>query len=348
MTNKNVSKKLKNQKFLVSAGINNVLPEGVTDDTAVLLRNVSKTYRVFKNKTDIFLNVFFPKQHRVVKALQKINLHVKKGEVVGLIGYNGSGKTTLLKVISRIITPDKNSEVYVNGSIGTMIALGTGFIKELTGRENIYYRAEIMGIPKEQIEKNIEAIIEYSDLEERIDDPIETYSSGMKARLGFSYYSFINPDIMIVDEVTAVGDIKFKAKARKTITDMFKSGKTIFFVSHNMDEIVSYCTRAIVLRKGKIVDEGVPATLVANYKAGMYLTKKAIEKRKRQMEKLEELKISEEYKDIRLNDLLDNDAAMQGIENEEFFMRPDAEQTSDEATAKVTFNSLSGKADNEE
>lgn len=349
MAGKNTSDKINRKKFAINAGIKNERPDWLAPDTAVLLRNVNKTYRVFKNKTDIFINVFKAKEHRVVKALRNINIEVKKGEVLGLIGYNGSGKTTLLKVVSKIIAPDVGSEVYVDGSIGTMIALGSGFIDELSGRENIYYRAEIMGIPKDEIEKNIEAIIDYSDLGERIDDPIETYSSGMKARLGFSYYSFIDPDIMIVDEVTAVGDIKFKAKARKTIKEMFQSGKTIFFVSHNMEEIVNYCTRAIVLRKGKIVDEGDPATLVANYKAGMYLTKKAIRKRKRRLKKLEALRTSEEYQDVKLSDLLDNDASMQGVENEEFFMRPDADQDiEDEHEATVTYNSLANHQDDED
>ena len=320
MANKHVIDKINKRKFAIDAGVKNEFPSWIADDTVVLLRNVSKTYRVFKNKTDIFINVFKKKEHKVVRALRNINIEVKKGEVIGLIGYNGSGKTTLLKVVSSIITPDVGSEVYVKGSIGTMIALGTGFVNELTGRENIYYRAEVMGIPKEVIEERVEKIIAYSDLGDRVDDPVETYSSGMRARLGFSYYSFIDPDIMIVDEVTAVGDIRFKAKARKTITEMFRSGKTIFFVSHNMDEIEAYCTRAFVLRNGRIVDEGDPAELVAKYKEGKYLTKKVRKKRRRKLRRLRKMRESEEYKDVQLDDLLDKDKSMTGVENEKFFL----------------------------
>lgn len=242
-----------------------------TGKVAIRLRNVSKTFTIFKNTIDIFLNVFVKRPHKTVKALQNINLDIYEGEVLGLIGYNGSGKTTLLKIIAGILVPDDNSEVEVNGTIGTMIALGSGFVDELTGRENIFHRAELLGISKQDINERIDKIIEFSSLNDRIDDKIKTYSSGMKARLGFAFYAFIDPDIMIVDEITAVGDIKFKSKAKKVILDMFKSGKTILFVSHNLNEIVEYCSRAVVIKNGKILEIGDPATLVNNYKENKYL-----------------------------------------------------------------------------
>ena len=209
------------------------------DECVIKIKNLTKTFKVFKSDTDVVIDVFFPRPHKPIKALKKIDLEVRKGEVLGLIGYNGSGKTTLLKIIAGILVPDDGTEIEVNGTIGTMIALGTGFNDELTGRENIFYRAELIGIKKNVVQNNIHTIIEYSDLGDRIDDRMSTYSSGMKARLGFAFNAFIEPDILMVDEITAVGDIKFKEKAKNTIKSLFNSNKTILFVSHNL-AAVSY------------------------------------------------------------------------------------------------------------
>lgn len=235
-------------------------------DVVIKIKNLSKTFKIFKNDTDIFINVFWKRNYKEIKALQNINLEVRQGEVLGLIGFNGSGKTTLLKIIAGIIIPDKGSEIEVNGTIGTMIALGSGFKLELTGRENVYYRSELLGIHKKIVNEKIDKIIEYSELSDRIDDKISTYSSGMRAKLGFAYNAFIEPDILVVDEVTAVGDINFKAKAKKTIQELFKSNKTILFVSHNLDEVKSYCTRAALIKKGIIVDIDTPEIIIEKYK----------------------------------------------------------------------------------
>lgn len=241
-----------------------------TGDVVIKLRNVSKTFNLFKTTTDLFLNVFFKRPHKQIKALRNISLDIHKGEVLGLIGYNGCGKSTLLKVIAGIVVPDRGSVVETQGTIGTMISLGSGFVDELTGRENIFHRAELLGISKAEITRRLDRIIDFSDLGDRIDDMIKTYSSGMKARLGFAFYAFIEPDIMIVDEVTAVGDIKFKEKAQRTIMDMFQSGKTIIFVSHNLSEIQSYCSRAVVIKKGVVQEIGDPVELVKKYQEKKY------------------------------------------------------------------------------
>lgn len=239
-------------------------------ESVIKIKNLSKTFRLFKDDIDIFINIFKPRPHKQIKALKNISLEIQKGEVLGLIGYNGSGKTTLLKIIAGIVSPDRGSQVEVQGTIGTMIALGSGFKDNLTGRENIYYRSELIGISKKDVEENIDKIIDYSALGDRIDDKISTYSSGMKARLGFAFNALIEPDIMIVDEITAVGDIKFKKKAQKTIQQLFKSNKTILFVSHNLDEIQSHCTRAVVLKNGEIKDMGDPKVIVEKYKNNEY------------------------------------------------------------------------------
>lgn len=241
-----------------------------TGEVVIKLRNVTKTFNLFKTTTDLFLNVFFKRPHKQIKALTNISLDIHKGEVLGLVGYNGCGKSTLLKIVAGIIVPDKGSVVETTGSIGTMIALGSGFVDELTGRENIFHRAELLGISKTDIAKRLDKIIEFSDLGDRIDDMIKTYSSGMKARLGFAFYAFIEPDIMIVDEITSVGDIKFKEKAQRTIMEMFKSGKTIIFVSHNLSEIQSYCSRVVVIKNGVIQEIGDPIELVKKYQDKKY------------------------------------------------------------------------------
>jgi teichoic acid transport system ATP-binding protein len=240
------------------------------NETVINIRNLSKTYKLFKKDTDILIDVFHGRPHKPIKALKNIDLTICKGEVFGLIGYNGSGKTTLLKAIAGILVPDVGTQLEVKGTIGTMIALGTGFKEDLSGRSNIYYRSELMGISRKSVDSNIDEIIVYSELGDRIDDRLKTYSSGMKARLGFAFNAFINPDILIVDEITAVGDIKFKEKAQSTIKKLFDSNKTILFVSHNLNEIQSYCTRAAVLKSGEIKDIGDPKTLIENYKKNMY------------------------------------------------------------------------------
>ena len=240
------------------------------NECVIKIKNLSKTFKVFKSDTDVVIDVFMPRPHKPIKALKNMELEVYKGEVLGLIGLNGSGKTTLLKIIAGILVPDDGAEIEVNGTIGTMIALGTGFNDELTGRENIYYRAELIGIKRKAVENNILTIIEYSGLADRIDDRLSTYSSGMKARLGFAFNAFIEPDILMVDEITAVGDIKFKEKAQKTIRELFNSNKTIIFVSHNLNEIESYCTRVVVLKYGEIKDIGDAATIIENYKNNQY------------------------------------------------------------------------------
>jgi ABC-type polysaccharide/polyol phosphate transport system ATPase subunit len=237
---------------------------------AIKIKNLNKTFKVFKQESDILIDVFWPRPHKAIRALKNVNLEIKKGEVFGLIGFNGSGKTTLLKVIAGILVPNDGAKIEVNGTLGTMIALGSGFNDDLTGRENIYYRAELIGMSRQSVDNNIETIIEYSELKDRIDDRIMTYSSGMKARLGFAFNAFIEPDILIVDEITAVGDIKFKEKARNTIRGLFDSNKTILFVSHNLNEIVSYCTRVAVIKNGKIKEVGDAETIVRKYKNNEY------------------------------------------------------------------------------
>ena len=203
-----------------------------------------------------------------ILALNKINLEVNKGERLGIIGKNGAGKTTLLKILSRISSPTQGS-IKINGRLASLIAIGTGFHPELSGRENIYLNGSILGLRKHEIDERLDEIIDFSGVEKYIDTPVKRYSSGMHVRLGFAVAAHLNPDILIVDEVLAVGDAEFRKKAiEKMKPDGRNENRTVIFVSHNMSAVDSLCSRAILLDSGKIIDDGIPKTIINNYLYG--------------------------------------------------------------------------------
>lgn len=191
-----------------------------------------------------------------VWALQDINFEVKHGEILGIIGKNGAGKSTLLKILSRITAPTKGS-IKIDGKIASLLEIGTGFHGELTGRENIYMNGAVLGMTKAEIKNKIDEIIDFSGCERYIDTPVKRYSSGMTVRLGFAVAAHLEPDILVVDEVLAVGDAEFQKKAIGKMNSLSSSdGRTILFVSHNMDAVRSLCHRGLVLNNGKIEFEG--------------------------------------------------------------------------------------------
>ncbi len=185
-------------------------------------------------------------------ALDNINLQIKKGEAWGLVGTNGAGKSTLLKVVSRIIKPYKGTAA-INGSVAALIELGAGIDPNLTARENIYLNGTILGYKKEFIEEKFDEIVEFSELKDFLDSPVKNFSSGMKARLGFSVATSVQPDILIADEILSVGDIKFKKKCTKRMRTMLDNGTTLLYVSHNMNSIKKLCDKALWIDKGKPV-----------------------------------------------------------------------------------------------
>lgn len=189
-------------------------------------------------------------------ALDNINLEVHKGETLGIIGFNGAGKSTLLKILSRVTSPTEG-EIGIKGRISSMLEVGTGFHQELTGRENIYLNGAILGMSKAEIDRKIDDIIEFSECEQFIDTPVKRYSSGMYVKLAFSVSAFLDADILVMDEVLAVGDMKFQEKCLKKMgTVAEKDGKTVLYVSHNMNTIRQLCSRCIVLNHGKIIFDG--------------------------------------------------------------------------------------------
>lgn len=188
-------------------------------------------------------------------AIDNFSLNIKRGESWALVGVNGSGKSTLLKAISGIMKPYKGT-IKVNGSIAPMIELGAGFDANLTARENIYLNGLILGHSKKFMEEHFDSIVEFAEIEKFLDSPIKNFSSGMKARLGFAVATMVNPDILICDEVLAVGDAKFKKKCQERMKDMLSGGTTLIFVSHNIEQVKELCDHAAWIEKGHLIQAG--------------------------------------------------------------------------------------------
>ena len=200
-----------------------------------------------------------------VWALKDINFSVAEGEVVGIIGKNGAGKSTLLKILSRVTTPT-TGEIRIRGRIASLLEVGTGFHPEMTGRENIYLNGAIMGMTKDEITRKLDEIVDFSGCERYIDTPVKRYSSGMRVRLGFAVAAHLEPEILVVDEVLAVGDAEFQKKAIGKMQDISQGGgRTVLFVSHNMDSMLNLCQKGVLLENGMIKYQGDIMSTVAEY-----------------------------------------------------------------------------------
>lgn len=221
------------------------------------LVNVSKVYKLYNKPSDRFKETFSKGKiyHSEFFALKGINFSIKKGETVGIIGRNGSGKSTLLKIITGVLNPS-DGEVTARGSISALLELGAGFNQEYTGIENIYLNGTIMNIPKKEVEKKIDGIVEFADIGEHINQPVKTYSSGMFVRLAFAVAISVDPEILIVDEALAVGDTRFQVKCMDKFMELMRAGKTILFVSHDLNSVKRFCKRAIWINDGSIIMDG--------------------------------------------------------------------------------------------
>ena len=208
----------------------------------------------FKQVFIIILS-FKKKKKDYFMALEDVSFNVKKGEVIGLIGSNGAGKSTLLKIVSGVMKPTKGT-VTVNGVISPMIELGAGFDMELTARENIYLNGAVLGYSKAFLEEKFEEIVEFSELRDFLDVPVKNFSSGMTAKLAFSIATIVNPEVLIVDEILSVGDIKFQEKSKNKMLEMIKGGTTVLYVSHSLESIKELCDRVIWLEHGKVIEIG--------------------------------------------------------------------------------------------
>ena len=197
-------------------------------------------------------------------ALRDVNFEVKDGETLGIIGHNGAGKSTLLKILSRITKPTSGS-VEIRGRIGSLLEVGTGFHNELSGRENIFLNGAILGMKRAEIRKKFDEIVAFSEIEKFLDTPVKHYSSGMYMRLAFAVAAHLEPEVLIVDEVLAVGDVGFQKKCLRKMREVGASGRTVLFVSHDMQAIARLCNRAIWLKNGEIVNDGAANEVIGNY-----------------------------------------------------------------------------------
>ncbi|MEE0699663.1 MAG: ABC transporter ATP-binding protein [Bacilli bacterium] len=231
----------------------------------IKLDNVSMKFNLGIEKEfsikQAFVNLFSAKSRQMMKkkeefwALKNISFDVKKGEVIGLIGSNGAGKSTMLKIVSGVMKPT-SGKVTVNGVISPMIELGAGFDPELTARENIFLNGAILGYSKKFLEEKFDEIVEFSELKDFLDVPVRNFSSGMTAKLAFSIATVVNPEILIVDEILSVGDIKFQEKSKNKMLEMIKGGTTVLYVSHSLQSIKDLCDKVVWIEHGKMIKMG--------------------------------------------------------------------------------------------
>jgi len=242
-------------------------------DTSVFLEDVSVHYRIPSESIKTFKEYIIKLlkgqiKHESFSALRRIDLDVKKGEIFGVLGRNGAGKSTLLKVISRVLIPSEG-RVWINGQISPLLQLGAGFHPELTGRENIFLNATLLGHSHDDIEQKMDEIIDFSEIEDFIEAPLRTYSSGMQSRLGFAVATAWQPDILILDEVLSVGDIGFQKKCVNRMSKFRDRGATVIMVSHSVNRIQEICERAIWLDHGEIKILDTATTVCEIYKKAL-------------------------------------------------------------------------------
>jgi ABC-type polysaccharide/polyol phosphate transport system ATPase subunit len=236
---------------------------------AIKVENVTQRFRVIHERPDTLRELFtrfFRHQVHVhdFEAVSNVSFQVHRGETVALVGRNGSGKSTLLKVVAGVYSPSAGS-VQINGSIAPLIELGAGMHSELTGRENILLNGLLMGFSKQEMKEREQRILDFAEIGEFIDAPVKQYSSGMYMRLAFAVATEVDPDILIVDEILAVGDFAFQQKCMARLDHFRAAGKTILFVTHGMDQVVELCSRAILLDKGRLIMDGDPNEVVETY-----------------------------------------------------------------------------------
>ena len=233
----------------------------------IIVNNVSKIFYVFMDKANSLKEkmLFWKRNKRETReVLKDINLTIKNGEAVALIGVNGSGKSTLLKLMTKIIYPTKG-EIVTNGKLTSLLELGAGFHPDFSGRENIYFNASIFGLTKKQIDERLEEIIEFSELRDFIDNPVRTYSSGMFMRLAFAVAINVDADILLVDEILSVGDQHFQEKCLNKMKELKAQGKTMVFVTHSLGSARELCDRAVWLNKGHVQLDGDVNEVIDEY-----------------------------------------------------------------------------------
>lgn len=267
------------------------------ESNAIEVNHLKKSFKVYKDKGHTLKEIALFSKRRAYEnreVLKGISFEVKKGEAIGLIGHNGCGKSTTLKLLTRIMYPDSGS-IEMRGRVSSLIELGAGFHPDMSGRENIYTNASIFGLTRKEIDSRLDDIIAFSELQEFIDNPVRTYSSGMYMRLAFSVAINVNADILLIDEILAVGDINFQAKCFDKLREIKGAGTTIVIVSHSMDQIEKICDRSIWIQDGLIKAEGAPRDVHPQYYEFMGKERQAIIKNEKiRLQNREEEKKQEE------------------------------------------------------
>ena len=241
--------------------------QNVSEEDRIIVENVYKDFNIYYDKANSLKEklLFWNRNKREKReVLKNINLKIKNGEAVALIGVNGSGKSTLLKLMTKIIYPNKG-KITTNGKLTSLLELGAGFHPDFSGRENIYFNASIFGLTKKEIDERIDKIIEFSELGNFIDNPVRTYSSGMYMRLAFAVAINVDADILLIDEILAVGDQHFQDKCIAKMKQLKEEGKTMVFVTHSMNTVNEFCNRAIWLSEGVIKMDGDPSYVTEEY-----------------------------------------------------------------------------------
>ncbi|MDY0279815.1 MAG: ABC transporter ATP-binding protein [Salinivirgaceae bacterium] len=235
--------------------------------TAIKVDSISKMYPLYKSSRDRMKEALHPMRknyHTDFYALRNVSFEIEKGESLGIIGQNGSGKSTLLKILSRVLTPTSGN-FEINGRVISLLELGSGFNPELTGLENIYFYGTILGFNKKKIESKLDDILAFADIGQFVYQPLKTYSSGMRSRLGFAVASHVDPDILILDEVLAVGDMRFKQKCYRAMDSLINQKRTVVLVSHDTGSITNFCNKTLWLNEGQIQDFGPSNEIVKKY-----------------------------------------------------------------------------------
>jgi len=268
MSRNGIAIKVDNVSKVYRLGAREIAEDSLVRTVAQMVVSPIKNYQKYRSLYDFsdldFDNSGWDDDSSILWALRNVSFDVKPGEIVGIIGRNGAGKSTLLKILSRI-TPPARGRIEIHGRTSSLLEVGTGFHNELTGRENVYLNATILGMRKKEVDRKFDEIVEFSGVEKFLDTPVKRYSSGMRVRLAFAVAAHLEPEILIIDEVLAVGDAVFQDKCLNKMQDIGEHGRTVFFVSHNMPAVTRLCERVITLDNGQVVADGPAHDIVARY-----------------------------------------------------------------------------------
>lgn len=266
MNNKNIAIKVENISKCYRIGLKETMQDSLFKTVGNFIANPLKNYRAYRSlyNFDDVNAVQDNNPSDVIWAVRDVSFEVREGEVVGVIGVNGAGKSTLLKILSKITVPT-SGRVTIRGRISSLLEVGTGFHPELTGRENVYLNGTILGMRKKEIDRKYDEIVDFSGVEKFIETPVKRYSSGMKVRLAFAVAAYLEPEILIIDEVLAVGDVRFQKKCMDKMKEVGQHGRTVLFVSHNMPAVTRLCERTILLNGGRVQADGPSDRIVSAY-----------------------------------------------------------------------------------